>query len=144
MSGGEFQRVEKTGERMYGPRKLLVCGFPAGERKFFTALLAAAGLKDIPVLFAADEDLSATLAGMLKRGASEERDGASTMHRAGIMSGFTQEELHCLLKGYRESGLPAILWATLTPVSEKWLLKDLLDELAAEAEAFKKRKRGDQ
>ncbi|MBW1819490.1 MAG: DUF3783 domain-containing protein, partial [Deltaproteobacteria bacterium] len=87
-------------------------------------------------------DLSAPLAGILNGEAGEGRDAASTMRRAGIMSGFAQEELHRLLKGYRESGLPAILWATLTPVSENWFLKDLLEELAAEAEAFRKRKQG--
>jgi hypothetical protein len=53
------------------------------------------------------------------------------------MSGFTQEELHILMNAYRNAGLPAQLWATLTPISENWTLEMLLTELSKEAEAFK-------
>jgi hypothetical protein len=63
------------------------------------------------------------------------------MKRAVIMSGFTQKELHALMAAYRGSELPSQLWATLTPVSENWSVADLLDELAAEAEAIKKQRK---
>jgi hypothetical protein len=125
---------------MYGPRKLLVCGFSAAEESLFPALLETMGLGDMPVCFATDQDMSRTLADILNSEPGEGGQGKSAMRRAGIMSGFKQAELHRLLNGYRESGLPAILWATLTPVAENWLLKDLLEELGAEAEAFRKRK----
>ncbi|MBW2050231.1 MAG: DUF3783 domain-containing protein [Deltaproteobacteria bacterium] len=49
------------------------------------------------------------------------------------------EELHRLMKNYRESGMPGQLWATVTPVSEGWRLVDLLKELAAEAEAMRRK-----
>jgi hypothetical protein len=41
--------------------------------------------------------------------------------------------------GYRQQGLPAQLWATLTPTSEGWTIKSLLDELDAERRAFQRR-----
>ena len=56
------------------------------------------------------------------------------------MSGFTQEELHTLMNGYRKAGLPAQLWATLTPVSENWTLETLLIELSKEDEALGNRR----
>jgi hypothetical protein len=62
------------------------------------------------------------------------------MRRAIIMSGFTQNELHRLMTAYRNSGQPTQLWATLTPISENWLIEKLLGELAAEAETFKKQR----
>lgn len=33
MTGGAFQRVDKTDERMYGPQRLLVCGYPSEEHE---------------------------------------------------------------------------------------------------------------
>jgi len=41
------------------------------------------------------------------------------------------------MTAYKYAGLPSQLWASLTPISETWPLKTLLDELSAEAEAFK-------
>jgi hypothetical protein len=60
--------------------------------------------------------------------------------RAVVMSGFTQNEVHRIMSAYRQAGLPAQLWATLTPVSENWLLADLLDELVKENEVIKGKK----
>ena len=37
----------------------------------------------------------------------------------------------------RNAGMRQALWATLTPMSETWMLKDLLAELSAEKEALK-------
>lgn len=46
------------------------------------------------------------------------------------------------MAAYRGLDLPRPLWATLTPVSEKWTVKHLLDELAAETgEIARKRSR---
>jgi hypothetical protein len=61
--------------------------------------------------------------------------------RAVIMSGFTQNEVHRIMSAYRQAGLPAQLWATLTPVSENWLLGDLLEELLKEDEFFKEKEK---
>jgi hypothetical protein len=43
------------------------------------------------------------------------------------------------LATYRKEQFTPQLWATLTPISETWTLRALLKELAAEAEAFRKR-----
>jgi hypothetical protein len=56
------------------------------------------------------------------------------------MCGLTQNELHLLMSGSRQSGMKPPLWATLTPTSETWTVIDLLQELAAEHQAMQKRK----
>jgi hypothetical protein len=58
------------------------------------------------------------------------------MPAALIMAGITEAELHRLMEGYRQAGLPWPLWATLTPISETWTLRALLKELAAERAAL--------
>lgn len=125
---------------MYGPRKLLVCGYLEPEQRAMLSLLEENGLSDFPVVFATGGDLQKTLKEVLD---SDDRQGqgkVSDMKRAVIMSGFTQKELHTLMAAYRGSKLPPQLWATLTPISENWSVADLLDELAAEAEAVKKQR----
>lgn len=138
---GKFRKVKKSGKKMYGPGKLLVCGYPESDQKALLSLLKENGLSAFPVIFATNGDLQKTLKELLD---SDDRQGqgeASDMKRAIIMSGFTQKELHILMAAYRGSELPAQLWATLTPLSENWSAGDLLNELAAEAEAIKKQRK---
>ncbi len=136
MSKGTFQKVENTDQKMYGPLKLLVCGYQPDDQELFLSLLGQLGMGNVPVVFINHEDSEITLKDLLKR---KERSGlgiASAMRRAVIISGFTQRELHRLISTYRQAGLPAQLWATLTPISETWPINKLLDELAKEAEAM--------
>ncbi len=60
----------------------------------------------------------------------------STLPRAVIMAGITENELHILMAAHREAGLARPLWAALTPTSESWTLKALLDELDQERRAM--------
>ncbi len=136
---GTFTKVEKTAERMYGPRKLLVCGYAAGDQGALLSCLRETGLNDLPVVFIREKEGDQCIRDILERDNGHGAGEDSRLRRAVIMSGFTQEELHRLLKNYRESGLPVQLWATVTPTSEGWQMVDLLKELAAESEAMKKR-----
>lgn len=141
MEQGEFQRVEASDERMYGPRKLLACGYSENEQVSFLAFLKGIGFQDLPVIFVTLSEKGISLGEILDR---EDRTGlgnASHMRRAVILSGFTQKELHKLLSAYREGGLPGPLWATVTPVSEKWTIGHLLEELAREAETMEQMKK---
>ena len=144
MEQGEFRKVEKSEERMYGPPGLLVCGYGVDEQKAFLSFLETIGFENLPVIFVADADSQFPLGELLRR---EDKSGIgepSTMDRAVILSGFTQAGLHQLISSYKQAGGPAQLWATLTPVSEGWTLGRLLEELAKEAEAMKglKKNRG--
>jgi len=138
MSEGTFQKLDKSTERLFGPKALVICGYGAAEHRPLVNALEQIGFGDRPLIFVNDKDMRKTLKEVLS---AEDRCGLgepSNLPRAMIMCGFTQQEVHVLMSVYRQAELPPQLWATLTPVSETWTLEALLNELAAEAEAFKK------
>ena len=140
MTDDGFQKVDQSDNLLYGPRKLLLCGFPADAQSKFMTLLKMIGLSEMPMVWVT-EDQADIHAGDL----AQLEDGAGTgvssdLPRAIIMSGISQNELHILMAGCRKSGMQQPLWATLTPTSETWPIQNLLKELAAEHEAMKKRR----
>ena len=142
MQEGTFHKLGRNEERLYGPKGIIVCGYPPDEQKSLAGALEKLALGDRPAIFASDTDGERTLKELLS---SENRYGMnipSALPRAIIMSGFTQAEVHLLMGAYRQAGLPRQLWATLTPVSETWSLGRLLKELAAEARAMSSRASG--
>jgi hypothetical protein len=140
MSDREFQKIQESDERMYGPKGILVCGYPPPEHRFFAMFMDKAGFSDRPIVFAKTEDAGRTLKELLGLNSGWGMEEPTDLPRAVIMSGFTQNEVHRIMVAYRQAGLPAQMWATLTPVSENWLLSDLLRELVKENEFFKKKK----
>ena len=140
MSEGNFEKIQESDERMYGPKGILVCGYPPPEHRFFALFMEKAGFSDRPIIFAKTEDAGKTLKELLGLNSRWGMGEPTDLPRAVIMSGFTQNEVHRIMVAYRQAGLPTQLWATLTPVSENWLLSDLLRELVKENEYFKKKK----
>jgi hypothetical protein len=140
MEEGAFEKVEQSEERMYGPKGIIVCGYPPSEHRFFLMFMEKAGFNDRPVVFAGTQDAALSLKDLLSSATAWGIGEASEMPRALIMSGFTQNELHRIMSAYRYAGLPGQLWATVTPVSERWSLSRLLEELQKEHEGMKSRK----
>ena len=138
MSDGTFSKVEKSSKAMYGPRGILVCGYTKEEKTAFCSLLREIRMETIPVRFPVNADGSKSLKTIFEA-PKDDQTGHSSLRRAVIMSGLTQEELHRLIASHRESDLTRPLWASLTPISESWALKDLLEELAREDAAMKQR-----
>ena len=135
---GTFNRVEETDERMYGPRGLVVCGYTPGEHRPLADFMSRFGGEDLSVIFVPDEGADRSLKDTLAMPHRSGEGMPSSLKRAMVLSGFTQRELHGLMGAFRKAGLPGQLWATLTPTSESWTVRELLDELAREAEAMKK------
>ncbi|NOQ41647.1 MAG: DUF3783 domain-containing protein [Desulfuromusa sp.] len=138
---GRLKKVGKSSKKMYGSKKLLVCGYPEPEQQVLLSLLKESRLSAFPVIFATNGDMQRTLKNILESDDKPDQGEVSAMKRAIIMSGFSQKELHTLMAAHRASELPAQLWAALTPLSENWSVAALLDELAAEAEAIKKQRK---
>jgi hypothetical protein len=134
----QFSRVTKSSRPLYGPRKLLVCGFTPEGQAALEAVITATSISEMAVIYAASADLEESLANLLLRSADTGRGEPSRMPAAIIMAGITEKELHQLMASYRDAGLPSPLWATLTPTSETWTLKQLLKELSAERTALEK------
>lgn len=136
MGEGMFERISDSDKGLYGPRKVLFCGFPAKAQPAVAALMKMAGLGDVPALFVGAEHAGETVGALFQMtgGAPEAQD--SDLPRAIIVGGITEKELQQLMGGARASRMQPPLWAVLTPVSETWTLKALLGELAAERAAL--------
>ena len=136
MSEGGFEKVSPSDKPMYGPRKLLICGFSADIQPHVVKLMEILKLSEIPRIWVTEEHAGSLISDVL---ALEDNTGwgvSSELPRAIIMCGLTQNELHMLMSGSREAGMKPPLWATLTPTSETWPVQDLLKELAAEHQAM--------
>ena len=133
MSDGGFEKVSASDKPMYGPRKLLICGFSADIQPHVK-------LADVQRIWVTGEHAGSLISEVL---ALEDNTGfgvSSELPRAIIMCGLTQKELHILMSGSREAGMKPPLWATLTPTSETWTVQGLLKELVAEHAAMQQRK----
>ena len=138
---GQFTKIGKTEQRIYGPRGLLVCGYSKEERSDFLKFIEKSGPAGIQIAFASSLDLEKRVGDVLVKEEKAESAEESDMPRAVIMSGLTQNELHGLMAVYKQAGFKRQIWATLTPVSEKWPLEVLLKELQAEEKAMKDKAR---
>ena len=141
MTDAKFEKVSPTDKSLYGPRKLLLCGFSQSVQPNFSRLLELIGLADIPKVWVAEDRADIPVGELMKLEDSTGRGVSSELPRAIIMAGITQNEMHRLMTGCRESKMKPTLWATLTPISETWTIQSLLNELAAEHKAMQKRKR---
>ena len=139
MSDGKFEKVTRSEKTLYGPRKLILCGFPAGMQANFTKVLAFAGLQGLDVVWATEDRADAAIGHLLEQPADTGAETDSTLPRAIIVAGISENELHTLMNTCRASGMQPALWAVLTPVSEKWPLGQLLAELEAERNALEAR-----
>jgi len=135
-----FEKVQRSDVPLFGPRKLLLCGFgPQAQSKFKTVLDMAA-IADLALVWATDQDGAASLAELFERADQSGESRDSDLPRAIIMAGITQNELLRLMGTCKQVGMQSALWATLTPVSATWSLSALLAELAAEREALARRR----
>jgi len=140
MTGGEFQKVSRTDKPLYGPRKLLLCGFAAEAQSKFKKLLRMIGLSELPLVWLGEDRADLSLGDLVKLDDGTGGGLSSRLPRAVIISGILQVELHLLMSGCRQAGMKQALWATLTPTSETWTLRNLLNELAAEHQAMQAKK----
>ena len=140
MANAKFEKVGQTDKPLYGPRKLLLSGFPAGAQPKFQAVLGMVGLTNVPKVWISRDNSDQLIIDLLDL---EDETGAgisSSLPRAIIVGGLTENELMQLMAVCRKTGMTNALWATLTPTSEQWTLNQLITELAAERKALQKRK----
>ncbi len=138
MVDATFEKLGQTNRRLYGSRKLLLCGFAAAAQSKFKTLLGMIGIGAVPLVWATAQDVAEAVGGVFSRpdGSGEGID--SELPRAVIVAGLEENELHTLMAGCRQAGMRQALWATLTPTSETWPLGQLLRELSAERAALAK------
>jgi hypothetical protein len=136
MNDGSFERVTDSDAILYGPRKILFCGFPAPTHDALGALLKMVGISDAGAIWVSAEQAAETMAALFEKPDGFGKGEESSLPRAIIVGGIPEKALHALMAGARASGMKPPLWAVLTPASESWPLERLLQELAAEREAL--------
>ena len=134
-----FEKVTRTEKILYGPRRLLLCGFGAEARQKFESLLGMVGLADVTRVWVATEQEEARLSELLLLADGSGAEAASALPRAVIVAGITEAQLIGLMTACKKAGMQPALWAVLTPVSESWTVGQLLAELARERDAMQKR-----
>ena len=140
MADAKFEKVTHSDKPFYGPRKLLVCGFDDKAQPEFKKLLQMADIKGISIVWAVSEQADTLLAELFALPDNSGNGVSSTLPRAIVVSGITENELHRLMNTCRKIGMLPALWAALTPTSETWSLKSLLAKLTAERKAMRQKK----
>ena len=136
-----FEKVSPSEKPLYGPRKLLLCGFSEQVQPNFARLLELIELSGIPKVWVSDDQAGTRVDELLALDDGAGFGRPSHLRRAIIMAGITRNEMHRLMSGCRQAEMKPPLWATLTPVSETWVLEDLIEELSAERAALQKKSR---
>jgi hypothetical protein len=131
-----FEKVRHSDQRLYGPRKLLLCGFPAVSQSKFRALLEMLAIGNLPLVWITADQAEVPIQEALSLADGTGAQSDSDMERAIVVSGISQNELHQLMTGCRQAGMQNALWAALTPTSEKWSVGQLIAELKAERAAM--------
>jgi hypothetical protein len=140
-TAASFKKLSRSDDLLYGPRKILLCGFSSSEQDSFTSLIHQAGLRDAPLVWVAADRADMLVSDLLRLPDRTGLGEVSTLPRAVILSGATENEIHRLMALNRKTSRQATIWATVTPVSETWTLKNLLRELQAERKAFGRKKK---
>ena len=141
MTKGGFDKIERSDALLYGPPKLILCGFPVSAQATFKSLLEMLGLADLPLVWAGSGNGETVLSALLALEGSSGEGQPSDLPRAVIVSGIRQTQLHRLMNGCRQAGMQPALWAVLTPTSEQWTLSALLAELERERQAMARRRK---
>ena len=140
MTDAKFEKVSHANKPMYGPRRLLLCGFAAAAQGKFKTVLDIAGLAKLETVWAMPDQADMRVSDVLALPDKSGWGHSSNLPRAIIVSGLTENELQRLMTVCRKSGMKPALWAALTPTSETWSLNALLAELSAERRAMQKKK----
>ncbi len=129
MTNGTFEKATSTEKPLYGPRRLMLCGFGPDIQTNFHTALEMVGLGDTSSVWLTDDQCQFRLSELVKLDDGTGWGKESHLPRAIIISGIFEKELHNLMRVCKEADIRNALWAVLTPVSETWKLQDLLDEL---------------
>jgi hypothetical protein len=140
MTEAKFEKITNSATLLYGPPKLLICGFPKSAQSKFKSLVGSVGLAGIPLLWATKAHSAEVLSELLKLPDSTGLGESSDLPRAVIVSGIQEKQLHSLMALCRKVKMQPAMWAVLTPISERWTLQALLSELQAERKAMQRKK----
>ena len=141
MVEAKFEKIKPSDKPLYGPHKLLLCGFSAGAQSKFNTVIKMVGLSNVPKIWVTENQSHTVLSDLLKLPEGEGEGESSQLPRAIIVSGILEKELISLMRVCKKAGMKNALWATLTPTSENWAIQQLLAELLSERKAMQRKKK---
>jgi hypothetical protein len=141
MAEAKFERIKPSDRPLYGPHKLLLCGFSSAAQSNFNAVLKMVGLGNVPKIWVSENQSHIVLSDLLNLVDGEGEGESSQLPRAVIVSGILEKELFSLMGVCKKTGMKDTLWATLTPTSENWTIHQLLTELLSERQAMQRKKK---
>jgi len=139
MIDATFEKVTTSDKPLFGPRKLLLCGFPSGAQSKIGTVLEMVGLREVPTIWVLEDQGGMAISELFQLPDNSGESVSSNLPRAIVVAGISQNELISLMTVCRKAGMMNALWATLTPTSENWTIQQLLAELAAERKAMTKK-----
>ncbi|WP_051904317.1 DUF3783 domain-containing protein [Hippea jasoniae] len=134
-----MEAIKNDDKKLFGDFAVLACGLDEDKHRAFLSV-AKDFSGDLKVVFAADGSENKTLSELFKLDDLYGFLKPSLMPKALIMSGFRQNQLLEFIEKVKHALIGFELMAVLTPISVKWKLSDLLNELKKEAEEFKRRR----
>jgi len=132
-----FKKIDNKDKPLYGPPKAVFTGFKVDAQPELIKILQKADLGDLATAWPCKTEEELTLDEIFN---CDEKLGwgkDSELLRTIIVGGISQKKLKKFMALMKESQLEYPLWATLTPVSQNWQLKELLNELNKENIAIK-------
>jgi len=138
MVDATFEKVTTSDKPLYGPRKLLLCGFSSTAQPKLETVLEMVALQEVQKIWVSGDQGHMALSALLQLPDNSGASVSSNLPRAIIVAGISQNELIGLMTVCKKAGMMNALWATLTPRSEGWTIQQLLTELAAERKAMAK------
>jgi hypothetical protein len=141
MAEAKFEKIKPSDKPLYGPHKLLLCGFSTDAQSKFNAVFEMVGLGNTPKIWVSENQSHTVLSDLLKLPDGEGEGESSQLPRAIIVSGIMEKELISLMRMSKKTGMKNTLWATLTPTSEHWTIQQLLAELLSERKAMQRKKK---
>ena len=110
MAEAKFEKLTNPAALLYGPPKLLICGFPKSAQSKFISLLGSAGLAGIPLVWATKAHSAEVLSELLKLPDSTGLGESSDLPRAVIVSGIQEKQLHSLMALCRKIKMQPAMW----------------------------------
>ena len=139
MVDATFEKVTTSDKPLFGPRKLLLCGFPSGAQPKLGTVFEMVGLREVPKIWVSEDQGDMAISELFQLPDNSGESVSSNLPRAIVVAGISQNELISLITVCKKAGMMNALWATLTPTSENWTIQQLLAELAAERKAMTKK-----
>ena len=113
MAEAKFEKLTTSDKCLYGPCKLLLCGFPSGAQPKFRRVLDMAGLQTVPVVWVSQHQEGMLLSELCRLPDGSGAGDSSGLPRAIIVAGIREKELIRLMTVCRKTGMQQSLWATL-------------------------------